>query len=162
MKSNKSKTRKENFLAKIAGSADAKDMTPKTSEEYYLNEIAENGGGAGGGGEPFVVTFTDAPNGGDGEFVTDKTFAEILSAYNDGKTIVCTANVVPVNGGEAGRIVVYNQPMVACGDGSDGNVTQFSLSYALFNQIRLKAYLMSLFVSSSMAGGIASEVYSAM
>jgi hypothetical protein len=41
------KTRLENFLAKIAGSPDAKELEPETRIEYFLNDIAENGGGSG-------------------------------------------------------------------------------------------------------------------
>lgn len=39
----KPKTRFENFLAKIAGDKEAKDIAPRTRVEHYLNEIAENG-----------------------------------------------------------------------------------------------------------------------
>lgn len=42
----KPKTREQNFLAKIAGDANADTtMKPRTAEEYFLNQIAENGGG---------------------------------------------------------------------------------------------------------------------
>ena len=41
----KPKTRAQNFLAKIAGDANADTtMKPRTAEEYFLNQIAENGG----------------------------------------------------------------------------------------------------------------------
>ena len=40
----KPKTREQNFLAKIAGDANADTtMKPRTAEEYFLNQIAENG-----------------------------------------------------------------------------------------------------------------------
>jgi hypothetical protein len=43
----KPKTREQNFLAKIAGDANADTtMKPRTAEEYFLNQIAENGGGS--------------------------------------------------------------------------------------------------------------------
>ena len=41
------KTRKEHYLAKIAGE-DVSVPEPKTSQEHYLKEIAENGVGSGG------------------------------------------------------------------------------------------------------------------
>ena len=41
----KPRTRLDHFLAKIAGDKSAKNLTPRSSKEYYLNEIAENGGG---------------------------------------------------------------------------------------------------------------------
>lgn len=43
----KPETRIENFLAKIAGNSDAKEMEPKTRVEHFLNDIAENGGSGG-------------------------------------------------------------------------------------------------------------------
>lgn len=56
-------TRKENWLAKIAGDPDAdENMKPRTREEYFLNEIAENGGGGGGGGAG-LPPVTAADNG---------------------------------------------------------------------------------------------------
>lgn len=39
-------TRKEIFLAKIAG--EDVDIEPLTREEVFLNQIAESGGGGGG------------------------------------------------------------------------------------------------------------------
>ena len=43
----KPRTRKEKYLAKIAGKA-VDTPAPRTAEEYYLSEIAKNGGGGGG------------------------------------------------------------------------------------------------------------------
>ena len=54
----KPKTRLENFLAKIAGSSEAKEMEPKTSVEHFLNDIAENGG-SGGGDAKIAVKYVD-------------------------------------------------------------------------------------------------------
>lgn len=48
------KTRKEYYLAAIAGE-DVTIPEPKTRQEYFLKEIAENGGCSGGGGI-FAVT----------------------------------------------------------------------------------------------------------
>lgn len=41
-------TRKEKYLANIAGQ-DIELPIPQSREEHYLNEIAKNGGGGGGG-----------------------------------------------------------------------------------------------------------------
>lgn len=60
------KTRKEHYLAKIAGE-DVSVPEPKTRQEYYLKEIAENGGG-GGGDEPVVI-----------DVVTNDTFTQVIS-----------------------------------------------------------------------------------
>ena len=47
----KPNTRIDNFLAKIAGDPDANEaMIPRSPEEYYLDQIAQNGGSGGGGG----------------------------------------------------------------------------------------------------------------
>lgn len=94
-------TRLENFLAKIAKDPDAKDLTPKTRKEYYLNEIAAGGGG---GGDEFVVTFTKSA----GEVRSaDHTYAEIEAAIDAGKTVVAHAT----SGG--GYVEVY--PIVTRG-----------------------------------------------
>lgn len=61
----------EHFLAKIAGSEYAKDLTPITRKEYWLNEIAKNGGGSGGG--VLICTDTDG--------TLDKTMGEIQAAF---------------------------------------------------------------------------------
>ena len=42
-------TRKEQYLAAIAGQAVPYPETPLTREEAYLDAIAKNGGGGGGG-----------------------------------------------------------------------------------------------------------------
>ena len=69
-------TRKENWLAKIAGDPQADEaMTPRTREEYFLNEIAENGGGGGGTGDGVLVVNIDADTQ-----TLDKTWQEIDDA----------------------------------------------------------------------------------
>lgn len=45
----KPRTREEKYLAKIAG-VDITTPEPRTRKEHYLNVIAEHGGGGGGGG----------------------------------------------------------------------------------------------------------------
>ena len=65
------KTRKEHYLAAIAGE-DVTIPEPKTRQEYYLKEIAENGGG-GGSFEFVEISY-------DGETATcNKTFSEIAN-----------------------------------------------------------------------------------
>ena len=49
-------TRKEFFMAKAAGQT-VPDLEPITREEYFLNQIAENGGGGG------LPTITEADEG---------------------------------------------------------------------------------------------------
>lgn len=74
-------TRLENFLARIAKDPDARDITPKTRKEYYLNEIA-----AGGGGGSFVIHATLGEGEQEGEYTitADKTPAEAASAISNG------------------------------------------------------------------------------
>jgi hypothetical protein len=64
------KTRKEHYLAAIAGE-DVTVPEPKTRQEHYLKEIAENGSGGGG----VLVCNIDAQTG-----ILDKTWQEIYSA----------------------------------------------------------------------------------
>ena len=53
----------EHFLAKIAGSEDAEDLTPINRKEYWLNEIAKNvSGGGSGSGAKVLTLYVDAAN----------------------------------------------------------------------------------------------------
>ena len=81
----KPKTRLENFLAKIAGSSDAKEMEPKTRVEHFLNDIAQSGGGSGGGAGVFWVNIT-SPDGGT-TWTADKTVDEVIAAVYGGKMV---------------------------------------------------------------------------
>lgn len=54
---NKPITRKEKYLAKIAGQSVGIPDKPKTREEQYLDEIARHGGGGGG-----TSDYTDLDN----------------------------------------------------------------------------------------------------
>lgn len=65
------RTRKEHYLAAIAGE-DVTIPEPKTRQEYYLKEIAENGDSGGGG---VLVCNLDTQTGR-----LDKTWQEIYSA----------------------------------------------------------------------------------
>lgn len=77
-------TRKETFLAK-AGGQNVVTPTPITREETFLQAIIDNGSGGGGGGGAFVVTIEN-----DRETYSNPsaTFAEMLSANEDGKAII--------------------------------------------------------------------------
>ena len=68
-------TRKEFFMAKAAGQT-VPDLEPITREEYFLNQIAESGGG---GGNAVYINFDT----GDGSI--DASFNELLQYYNEGK-----------------------------------------------------------------------------
>ena len=52
------KSRKEQYLADIAGQDVALPAEPKSREEQYLAYIAENGSGGGGGGTSITVVQT--------------------------------------------------------------------------------------------------------
>jgi hypothetical protein len=73
------KTRKEYYLAAIAGD-DVVIPEPKTRQEHFLKEIAENGGGSGGGGVLDVVELSQTNS-------LDKTYAEIKSAADSGMVV---------------------------------------------------------------------------
>lgn len=47
----KPKNRLQHLLAKIAGNDTAKAVKPKMKNEFYLNDISENGSGGGSGGD---------------------------------------------------------------------------------------------------------------
>lgn len=98
--------RQEKLLAKIAG--ENYEVEPRNAEEYWLNRIAESGGGGGGlpaiaeGDEGKVLTVDDgaavwAEGGGGGVFVAnwdtntgalDKTAGELIEAHESGKHLV--------------------------------------------------------------------------
>lgn len=68
----KPNSRIDNFLAKIAGDPDANEaMEPRSPEEYYLDQIAKNGGSGGG----VLVVGVDMQT-----FTLDKTWQEIYDA----------------------------------------------------------------------------------
>ena len=73
-------TRKEHFLARIAGKPHDESLFPITREEFFLDDIAESGGGGGGGGL-FIVTVTTSGS----TLVADKTVADIHHALASGK-----------------------------------------------------------------------------
>lgn len=83
----KPKTRREKFLAKIAG--EEISIAPKTRREKFLAKIANAESGddeseSGSGGGVFKVTFIFGDND---KFLADKTVSEIIEAYEAGKLI---------------------------------------------------------------------------
>lgn len=81
----KAVTRKQKYLAAIAG--DGVAPSPITSDEKLMYNIAEkvNEGGGSGGADRFVVTLTPTSESGG---TMNHTNAEILDAYMAGKTIM--------------------------------------------------------------------------
>ena len=79
-------TRKEIFLAKIAG--EDIDIEPLTREEVFLNQIAESGGGGGGGGGGSAVICE-----GDYDIETEAmtarmTAGELFAAIQNGSVVI--------------------------------------------------------------------------
>lgn len=77
-------TRKEIYLAKMAGE-DVSVPEPMTREETYLKKIAENGGSGGGGQEGsgnLIITFDDDTG------VCDTKWSDIRNALADGKIVI--------------------------------------------------------------------------
>ena len=82
-------TRKEHFLARIAGKPHDESLFPITREEFFLNDIATNGGGGGDGSSliettetvllpPTTLTFSYYPEGSGtnpGDFVPEYVYA---------------------------------------------------------------------------------------
>jgi hypothetical protein len=113
----KPKTREQNFLAKIAGDANADTtMKPRTAEEYFLNQIAENGSSSlpsysssdigkvltVGEGEPVqtvvvpeqtvTITSDSVPiTGYDTQFFTSAVEGTEITVTDNGNTVVFTA-----------------------------------------------------------------------
>ena len=67
-------------------SAGANDVLP-ISTANGVKKIKASALGGGGGAEDFVVTFTIDDTGGSETVTSDKTVAEIITAYNAGKNI---------------------------------------------------------------------------
>lgn len=72
------------FLAKIANEP-GPDLEPRDWLEYYLDKIAENGGGGGGAGVMFAnLTYV----GGEFAYRLDKTYSEMLAAIQAGTLVI--------------------------------------------------------------------------
>lgn len=77
--------------------------TPQKGIDYWTEEdkaeiISSIPGGGGGDTEIFVVnmTCTEIIPGGGGAATSDKTYAEVLEAYESGKLVLCNANILGV------------------------------------------------------------------
>lgn len=71
------------FLAKIANET-GPDLEPRNWLEYYLDKIAENGGGGGAGVLFAYLTYA----GGDFPYRLDKTYSELLAAIQAGTLVI--------------------------------------------------------------------------
>ena len=78
-------TRKEHFLARIAGKPHDESLFPITREEFFLNDIAESGGGGSGGGGAFVIGISEETSDNKTIRTLDKTAQEISTAMAAGK-----------------------------------------------------------------------------
>lgn len=70
-------SRKEKYLAAIAGQAVSLPEFPITREEAYLDKIAKNGGGGGGGGVSSYTALTNKPKINNVELTGNKTSAQL-------------------------------------------------------------------------------------
>jgi len=106
----KAVTRKQKYLAAIAG--DGVAPSPITSHEKLMYNIAEKtneGGGSGGGVE--IVRFVKSKSADSNtEGTCDHTLDELLQAYAAGKAILCY--IADYNGfmTPLGFLVVYDDP----------------------------------------------------
>lgn len=87
-------SRKEEYLAVIAGQAGVqKPDRPLSRTEEYLDYIAENGGGGGGGASGFEALEL-VVNLDDGTISTVKTAREVINLYVSGK---CFSSTIALN-----------------------------------------------------------------
>ena len=100
-------TRKENFLARIAGDP-GKVLEPHDREEWFLQRIIDTGGGGGGGGSS-LEAFNRAIINGNGE-----TFAPV------GTALVCEKET-------SLSVTVGNPGGTGCTDGSAASVAKRQL-----------------------------------
>lgn len=104
-------TRLDKFLAKIAGK-DVGEITPKTELERQLNDIAQNGGGSGGGGV-FLVHVSGNLDDADNKdpftkgAMLDKTWNEIWAAFDAGMTVYFEKDVEEYDGEGVFTQLVY-------------------------------------------------------
>lgn len=88
-------SRKEEYLAVIAGQAGVqKPERPLSRTEEYLDYIAENGGGGGGGASGFE-TLELVINPDDNTISTTKTVREIIELYTSGKCFMSSLALDP-------------------------------------------------------------------
>lgn len=107
-------TRKEFFMAKAAGQT-VPDLEPITREEYFLNQIAESGGG--GGGASITLNYSGgtytAPVKAGELFAMCKAGA-VSCFYDDGTVECCEVITSAMNRGEDGYVFsTYSLPLEA-------------------------------------------------
>ena len=142
----KPKTRIENFLAKIAGNPDAKEMEPETRMEYFLNDIViPSGGGDTETASVFYVTFTSSTSPSAGQvWRADKTFAEVEAAYNKNMPVVAKMMsgeqvlIYQLRSCTPGNTFVFNTPIDVASNQidlyniifmSDGTINRIKMTY---------------------------------
>ena len=87
------KSRKESYLADIAGQDVELPDEPKSREEQYLAYIAENGGGGGGGGTSNFNQLTNRPKY-NGTTMTGDTNIPEVKTYTAGSNITISGNQI--------------------------------------------------------------------
>ena len=87
------KSRKEQYLADIAGQDVELPAEPKSREEQYLAYIAENGGGGGGGGTSNFNQLSNRPKY-NGTTMTGDTNIPEVKTYTAGSNITISGNEI--------------------------------------------------------------------
>ena len=95
------KTSKEKYLATQAGLYDGDLPAPKTNEEYYLKEMAENPSSGGG---VMYVECTEA----DEVKTLNKNFKEITDAVAAGMAVILHQNTIITAGGTDVPVDAYS------------------------------------------------------
>lgn len=110
----------EHFLAKIAGDSSAKELTPKTRDEYYLNEIAENGGGSGGGGGNVLTLYAGMKDETTPWAYKNQERTEEYESYEEALDAVRSADVIKLDNSvpESDNIIFADSWSAAPIDGS--------------------------------------------
>lgn len=86
----------EHFLAKIAGSPYAKDLTPITRKEYWLNEIAKSGGGGGGGGANILTLYVNSLSSDPSKAYKNPECTEEYESYNEASDALRNADIIQI------------------------------------------------------------------
>lgn len=111
------KSRKEQYLADIAGQDVELPAEPKSREEQYLAYIAENGGGGGGGGTSNFNQLSNRPKY-NGTTMTGNTNIPEVKTYTAGSNITISGNEISAT-----------DTTYSAGTGLDLTGTSFSVDY---------------------------------
>lgn len=111
------KSRKEQYLADIAGQDVELPAEPKSREEQYLAYIAENGGGGGGGGTSNFNQLSNRPKY-NGTTMTGDTNIPEVKTYTAGANITISGNEISAT-----------DTTYSAGTGLDLTGTSFSVDY---------------------------------